>query len=159
MARYAANTTVGQDQSEAEIKRTLRRYGADQLLVGEAGRQHYLAFRLRGRCYRLQVTMPERAAREFTHTPGRGLERTPEQALAAWEQACRQRWRALALVILAKLEAVEAGITSMEQEFLPAMVLPDGRTFAEWAEPQLAAIADSGRMPTLLLPASSGGAQ
>ena len=36
-----------------------------------------------------------------------------------WEQACRQRWRALALVIKAKLEAIDAEISTFEEEFLP----------------------------------------
>ena len=34
------------------------------------------------------------------------------------DQACRQRWRALLLVIKAKLEAVTAGISTVETEFL-----------------------------------------
>ena len=45
---------------------------------------------------------------------------------AAWEQVCRQRWRALLLIIRAKLEAVASGITTLENEFLANIVLPDG---------------------------------
>lgn len=39
-----------------------------------------------------------------------------------WEQACRQAWRALALVIKAKLEAVDAGIVTFEEEFMAQIV-------------------------------------
>jgi hypothetical protein len=62
-----------------------------------------------------------------------------------------QRWRALALVIKAKLEAVAAGITTVEQEFLAHIVLPDGHTtVGTWMAPQLAAAYDAGTMPALL---------
>ncbi len=69
---------------------------------------------------------------------------------ALWEQACRQRWRALALVVRGKLEAVEAGITTVEDEFLAHLVLPSGETFGEWAGPQLEAAYERGQMPALL---------
>jgi hypothetical protein len=66
------------------------------------------------------------------------------------EQACRQRWRALALAIKAKLEAVEAGITSFEDEFMAHIVLPDGSTFGRWARPQIAKVYEENTMPSLL---------
>ncbi|HWF01594.1 MAG TPA: hypothetical protein VG248_17460 [Caulobacteraceae bacterium] len=53
------------------------------------------------------------------------------------EQACRQKWRALALVIKAKLEAVSAGITTVEDEFLAQTMMGDGRTVGEVVQPQL----------------------
>ncbi|WP_198651245.1 hypothetical protein [Salinicola sp. CPA57] len=68
----------------------------------------------------------------------------------AWEQACRQRWRALALVIKAKLEAVESGITMFEEEFLAHIVLPNGGTVGGWMLPQIKKSYDSGSMPPLL---------
>ncbi len=67
-----------------------------------------------------------------------------------WEQACRQRWRALALVIKAKLEAVSAGISVFEDEFLANIVLPDGQLVGQWLRPQLAVSYEGGRMPPLL---------
>lgn len=153
MARYAADTTVSTERSQAEIERTLQRYGADQFARGWDGNRAFLAFRLRQRAYRMILQMPDPGAREFTHARanqyGSLKERSKTATREAWEQACRQRWRALALVIKAKLEAAEAGITTLEQEFLPALVMPNGQTVAEWAEPQIA----SGTMPRLLLPA------
>jgi hypothetical protein len=64
--------------------------------------------------------------------------------------ACRARWRALALVIKAKLEAVESGITTFEEEFLAHIVLPDGTTLGQWAAPRLAHVYDTGAMPPML---------
>lgn len=56
----------------------------------------------------------------------------------------------LALVIKAKLEAVAAGITSFEDEFLAHIMLPSGGTVGEWARPQLEVAYSTGAMPALL---------
>jgi hypothetical protein len=108
-------------------------------------------FRMGGRHIKFILPMPDPASDEFTRTPAKRDLRTPAAAEAAWEQACRQRWRALALVIKAKLEAVAAGITTVEDEFLAHTVLPDGSTVGEWAKPQLALAYQSAQMPTRLL--------
>jgi hypothetical protein len=79
--------------------------------------------------------------------------------LAEYEKATRQRWRALALVIKAKLEAVESGITIFEDEFLAHIVLPDGSTAGDWMRPQIAKAYDKNKMPppmTLALPGAGG---
>jgi hypothetical protein len=150
MARYAANTGVSLDQSRAEIERTLRRYGAGAFAYGWEGDIATVMFKLGHRHIRFRLVLPDRNDRAFTHTPGRNLPRSTEAADREWEQAQRQRWRALALVIKAKLEAVEAGITTAEDEFLAHTMLPDGRTFGEWAAPQLEMAYESGRMPALM---------
>src|SRR5262245_58482775 len=108
MTRYAEKTTVSSDSSRGEIERTLARYGADQFMYGWDGNRAVLAFRARGKQVRFVLPLPDRNGREFTHTPERNLERSQAAREAAYEQAVRQRWRALALVIKAKLEAVEA---------------------------------------------------
>jgi hypothetical protein len=63
----------------------------------------------------------------------------------------RQRWRALCLVIKAKLEAVESGIATIEEEFLPHIVVPGGTTFGEWAVPQLRDMKKTGQLPSTIL--------
>ncbi len=55
----------------------------------------------------------------------------------AYDQACRQQWQALLLVVKAKLEAVAAGISTLEAEFLANIVLPDNNTAGEWMIPQI----------------------
>lgn len=71
--------------------------------------------------------------------------------LVQWgPNAERQRWRALALVIKAKLEAVEAGITEFEEEFLAHIVLPNGGTVGQFMLPQVATAYETGQMPPLL---------
>lgn len=143
--QYAADTTVSVEKSRLEIEATLRRYGADAFYyAAETGRAS-LAFRMAGRMVRFSIALPDPKDRAFTHH-SRGL-RTPDAAAKAWEQACRQRWRALALVIKAKLEAVAAGITTAEDEFLAHTLLPDGSTVGDWARPQLALAYEGGAMP------------
>lgn len=124
---YASSTSVSSDKSRAEIERTLTRYGASTFAYGWQSDAAMIAFTANDRQIRFVLPMPDRASREFTHTPSKGIRRDQAAADAAYEQGVRQRWRALALVIKAKLEAVEAGIVTFEDEFAMHMVLPDGR--------------------------------
>jgi hypothetical protein len=149
-ARYAERTSVASDASRAEIERTLRRYGASAFAYGWEGNQATVMFVLANRRVRFQLPLPDPNAKQFTHTPGRGLPRTAEAREREYEQAVRQRWRALALVIKAKLEAVEAGISDVESEFLAHVMLPNGSTVGEWAQPQLDAVYQTGQMLALL---------
>lgn len=150
MTRYAENTQVTSDRSRAEIESTLQRYGADQFMYGWDRESAVVMFQAGGRRVKFTLPLPDRDSREFTHTPGRNQKRSPTQSAAAYEKAVRQRWRALALVIKAKLEAVETGITTFEDEFLAHIMLPSGETVGQWMGPQVARAYESGKMPALL---------
>jgi len=151
MTRYAQNTGVSIERSKAEIERMLSRYGATQFFSGwqDDPPMAAIGFRLDGRQIKITVPVPARDDTEFTLTDT-GRERKPDAAYKAWEQAQRQRWRALALIIKAKIEAIETGISTVEREFLADVMLADGSTFGQWAAPQLEQIYDSGKMPPLL---------
>lgn len=146
--RYASGTSVSTEQTRAEIEKTLMRYGADGFGYMLDGRDAKIAFRMRGRHFRFSLTLPNPADQDFTHH-SRGM-RTAESAREQWDQACRSRWRALLLVIKAKLEAVEVGITTLEDEFLSSMVLPDRQTVSEWIKPQIEEAYRVGAMPQQL---------
>lgn len=148
--RYAESTAVSSEKSRYEIERTLGRYGATGFLYGWQGSSAVVAFQMAGRHVQFILPLPDRRATEFTHTPSRGTRRTEQASEAAYEHAVRQRWRALALVIKAKLEAVESGITEFEDEFLAHIVLPDGQTVGSWMRPQIAKAYELGKMPELL---------
>jgi hypothetical protein len=148
VSRYAAKTTVSVERSRAEIETTLTRYGAEQFMYGWDQGGALIAFVVRTdsgqrRQVRFQLPLPSRDLREFTHH-SRGA-RTATESERLWEQACRQRWRALLLVVKAKLEAVETGIATFEDEFLAYIMLPDGRTVGGWVGPQLEAAYDPDR--------------
>lgn len=157
MPRYAADTDVTSDRSRTEIERTLQRYGADQFMSGWDDHRAVIGFRMANRHVRFNLPLPDRADDEFTLTPT-GRDRSPTQALNEWEKACRQRWRALALVVKAKLEAVEAGISEFDDEFMAHLVLPDGSTVGEFMRPQVCAAYENGAMPRSL-PALEAGSR
>jgi len=150
MARYAADTAVSQDRSITEIRATLRRYGADGFMFGEEGTRGMVGFRMAGRQVRIVVPLPDPEDDEFTHTET-GRLRTASSAAGAYEQAVKQRWRALALVVKAKLEAVESGIATFDSEWLAYLVMPDGLTVGDHALPAVALAYESGKMPVRLL--------
>jgi hypothetical protein len=149
MSRYAENTSVSAEKSRAEIEAVLRRYGADQFAYMTSRSEARVGFVASGRQVQFRLEMPDPADREFTLTPT-GRDRSSAQAEAAWEQATRQRWRALALVIKAKLEAVEAGITEFDDEFLAHIMLPNGRTIGDSLKPQLDDVYAGSRMLELM---------
>lgn len=148
MSRYAASTDVSSSKSRDEIETTLARYGADQFLYGWQDQAAVVGFRMDGIHIRFVLPLPDKMDRQFTHH-SRG-QREATAAAKAWEQAVRQRWRALALVIKAKLEAVESGITLFEDEFLANIVLPDGQTAGDFMRPQVVEAYRIGSMPALL---------
>lgn len=128
MGRYAAQTTVSCARSREQIETLLKRYGATQFAYATDEQRAMIGFILSGR--QVQLTIPLPPLSDFTATPnGRIRKRTV--ALRAQEQECRRRWRVLYQVILAKFEAIECGVTTMEEEFLAFMALPDGQTVGE----------------------------
>lgn len=151
MTRYASETAVSTEKSRMEIEQTLRRYKADAFGYMSGPKGAAIMFRIAGRQIKFHLPLPDPNAQEFTHS-SRGM-RTAEVAEKAWEQACRQRWRALALVIKAKLEAVSAGITTVEDEFLAHTMLPDGSTVSERYQPAISDAYLTGAMPPLMLEA------
>lgn len=147
---YARTTSVPIDRSKFEIEKLLERYGADQFIYAQEAGRALIGFRYNGRVCRL--TLPILPAKKFSLSPA-GKQRTESQMDNAWAQDVRARWRALKLVLQAKLEAVESGISSFEQEFLANILLPNGRTLGEWAAPQIGKLVEAGSMPALLPPA------
>ena len=148
MTRYAESTSVSSDKSRMEIEATLRRYGADAFAYAWEGSSAMIQFKAQGRRIRFMLPLPAAKDPEFTHH-SRGP-REPVAAQKAWEQATRQKWRALALVIKAKLEAVAAGISVFEDEFLAYVMLPSGETVGEWIRPQVAIAYAQKEMPKML---------
>lgn len=147
MRRYAERTAVTADHSIAEIRKVLTRYGAGQFAYMEDARHAAVAFNANGRNIRFILPLPARV--EVTKTP-KGRSRKSTVVDQAHAQEIRRRWRALALSIKAKLETVESGIAEFETEFMPYMVLPNGKTVAENILPEIARAYETGKMPKLL---------
>lgn len=147
---YAQKTKVLPERSRMEIERLLIRCQASGFAIGSTGRDALVAFELHGRRVKITLTLPDAESREFTiSSQGRRLSR--ETAAARHQQACRQRWRALFLVLKAKLEAVRAGIVTFDHEFAMHYILPGNRSVAEEVLPQIDRAYDSGEALPLLL--------
>lgn len=150
MPRFATETSVSCEKSRSEIETILGRYGAERFGYMTEPECAQIVFRAHGRSIKFVLPLPKRE--DFRMTPERNLRRDDAETHKRWEQACRQRWRALALVIKAKLEAVECGIALFEEEFLANIVLPSGQTMGAWAIPAIAAAYEKGgSMPPLML--------
>ena len=156
-SRYAASTDVSTDRSKTEIEKTLARYGDDQFMYGWETSRAMIGFRSRGKMVRLSLPLPDHNSDEFLLTPSRKWQRSAPEIEKAYEQAVRQRWRALALVVKAKLEAVETGITTFEAEFLSYIVLPDNSTVGDSMLPQVEQAYLTGEMPRMLPSGASSG--
>lgn len=146
--KYAQNTSVSSERSKAEIERMLTKYGATSFASGWQNDQAVIQFHMSERRIKFVLPLPSKQAKEFTHSK-RGP-RSENDAYKLWEKATRQRWRALALVVKAKLEAVETQIASFEDEFMAHIVMPDGKTVAEHARPMIAQAYKSGKVAALL---------
>lgn len=152
---YAKGTTVSPAATRAEIERTIEKYGATgfgyatQDLDGVT--LAAITFIAHGRQIRFVVQLPSRTDRAFTHTPARKTPRDAAGARQAWEQACRERWRSLSLMVKSKLESVASGIVTFEDEFLAYTVVPGtNRTVAEQIGPDLSAAISAGADASLL---------
>jgi len=117
MARYAKSTNVPISRSKAQIGDTLQRYGVDEFGMGTSPRGDGIIFKKNDRIYKINVPNPN-----------------PDDYSTdmKYEQARRQRWRVLLLSIKAKLEEIEAGLISFDDQFLAHLALPNGTTVGDF---------------------------
>lgn len=122
---YAETTRVSVGKSRADIEAMLRRAKASRIIHVDEPQEAIVMFMLGERLIKIVVPLAGNTT----------------------DQVRRARWRALYLIIKAKLEAVEQRITTIEEEFLPHVVMPNGETVAQWFGPQLATAYERGIMP------------
>lgn len=82
-----------------DIERVVLRYGASEFGTFHTSNMAVVMFVCHGRKVKFELQLPES------------------------QQQLRQRWRALLLAIKAKLEVVETGISTFEEEFLAHIVV------------------------------------
>lgn len=135
---FAEKTRVPVAQTKQEIERMCQKHGCSKF--GSAadydGGHAQIQFHAHNRIIRFELELPKR--KDY----GRG-----EQ----WEQATRAKWRALLLVLKAKLESIEAGIGTFESEFMPFIVMPNDKTVGEILTPMIDAAYQDGNMPRALI--------
>lgn len=150
---FAEKTQVSPEKSRNEIETILKRYGATGFCYGWESYNAVIMFIANDRHIRFILPLPNPKYEKFTHKD-KWNKRTELQVQNLVEQTTRQKWRALTLAIKAKLESVNSGITTFENEFLAHVVLPNGKTVGDTLKPQLEESYSSGKMPQLLLGAS-----
>lgn len=148
---YAEDTKVTIGASQAEIQRLIQRYGAKRYATAydEDSRTAVIQFDAEGLRVMFRLTLPH--PDDFTYDTA-DRKRTAEARRNAYDKECRRLWRALALVIKAKLESVESGIESFEEAFLPQLLIPGsgGQTFSEFAVPEIRESYRTNTLPPLL---------
>ena len=146
---YAEGTNVPVERSRAEIERLLNKHKCSKFMAGVDHDAHRatVQFQSHGRIIKFEITLPDPADPKWKQIKGRWTERNAAGVAKVVEQETRTKWRALLLVIKAKLEAIESGIATFEDEFLAHTLLPNQKTVAEWVGPQVTAIYETGRMP------------
>jgi len=148
---YAENTSVPISKSKNEIERIVTKYGADQYITAwdQKSGKGFIQFRCEGIYIKFEMTVPDINDDKFKLTDT-GRERSWSQQEKEWEQEQRRKWRALALVIKAKLEAAQSGITTFQEEFLAHILLPNMQTAGQHLIPQIAQAYATKKMPTML---------
>lgn len=137
MSLYADKTRVPVVKTRSEIERLLERHKAKQYgtAVDYDLRSARVQFRLHDRIVRFVISLPD------PKKLGNG---------SRLEQAERQRWRALLLVIKAKLESVENAIETFEEAFLANVVMPNDQTVGDLVRPAIAESYRTGKLPAQL---------
>lgn len=147
---YAEGTEVSVEKSRAEVERLVTRYGASEFMSGWGfeGRA-VVAFKASERYVRFELRLPDRSDKKIRFD-GRGHLRSEGQIVKALDGETRRRWRALVLVLKAKLESVESKVETFENAFMAQIVMPGGRTVSELLAEPIAEAYRTGRLPTLL---------
>jgi hypothetical protein len=125
-------------KTRSQIEALLEKHKAKQYgtAVDYEQRRARVQFRLHDRIVRFVIALP----------PATAFKSSGERAM----RAERQKWRALYLVIKAKLESVESQIETFEHAFLPQIVMPGDQTVGEMVTPAIAEAYQTGRMSRLL---------
>ncbi len=137
--RYAEGTQIPISRSHDAIHAELKRVGADQIGVMEGADRAYMVFKVRDVLYRITTGPAKPKSRSTRSDP-------------AVEQ--RRQWRAIVLLVKAKVVSITEGISTVEREFLSDAVMPDGSVLAEHSQRLIAGAYKDNGPPQLLLTAS-----
>jgi hypothetical protein len=141
--RYAHGATTATEKTRSEIEAALKRFGAKKFAYMTDPPRSSVLFEYSDRRVRFDLPDPKETLKPYNRWPSTVQVDAEERRL----------WRSLLMAIKAKLEIVQSGISTFEDEFLPYTQLADGRTFAEAAkEPKFVErLSSIGRAPFLAL--------
>lgn len=141
---FSKGSKVSADQTLGEIRRLLRQFGAGPVVFGDSDDRISVGFEMETRSIRFVVPLPEPGGEVLLRIANSNRTRTRPQTDAEYQQIIRSRWRALLLVIKAKLESVHSEIETFDEAFMAEIVMqsddpryPNGVTMAEFFLPML----------------------
>jgi hypothetical protein len=160
---FAAHTEVPVERTRAEIDALLVKNGATSTAILNDTEHHLacFAFTLKGARYRVELPLPTTAdvAVKKGQEPQGWWRWSPAQRedylAKKLEQARRQRWRTMLLLLKSKLEIVRLGLSSVEREFMADLILPGGKTAYEALADGLRCGLGSDDASKLLLPGAT----
>ena len=136
MAKYAKNTSVTIAKSKIQIQDLLTNWGIKEFFFGTSPRGDGIGFKYKEKVYKHNVPMPPNK-NTFTDKQ--------------YNQQVRQRWRILYMSLKMKLEEIDSGGISFEDQFLAMMCLPDGSTVGGFMKlPENLGRLEKTQMPRLL---------
>lgn len=162
--RFASDTTVSVEQTQAEISRLLMTHGATAraVAVDDARGRGVVMFELAKRRIRMEAPLP---------TITRLAQRQKPRGWSGWCNSKRQEWlgrtlvqeqratwRQLLLLLRAKMASIQSGATTVEREFLADLLLPDGQTVGHAVMGTIESAYLTGNVPPLL-PKAGGSSQ
>lgn len=125
--RYAEKTKVTVEKSQFEIKSLLSKHGATSFGMMETLETSTLVCEYKGRRLKFEI------------------KRHKEM------QEYMRQWRVMLLRIKARIEEVTSKEVTVDEAFMPYIMLPNGLTVAETILPAIADTYKTGSMPQLLL--------
>lgn len=136
MSKYAKNTTVEVSRTKVQVQDLLINYGIDEFFFGTSSRGDGIGFKYKGKVFKHNVPMP--SPNDYRTDSG-------------YKQAVRQRWRIFYMSLKMKLEEIQSGGITFEDQFLAMMALPDGTTVGDFMRmPENIARLQKSEMPKLL---------
>jgi hypothetical protein len=122
---YASKTAVPIEKSRMEIERMLVRFGATAFGSQWDGTHARIGFTYNTLTVRFEMKLPSKDDERFRMAT-KFRERAEKARDALHQQEVRRLWRALALIVKAKLESVNSGVSAFESEFLASIVATKG---------------------------------
>jgi hypothetical protein len=131
-APYAKGTAVDAGRTKYEIETMLRKRGARSTAMAQSGDKAMVVFELQDRQVRFVMPLPAQPPPAAARMqPGR------EDLSKRWEQACKERWRAMLLAIKSKFVSIDSGVESFEEAWM-AHIVVGGATLGQRLLPDVA---------------------
>lgn len=147
--KYAINTETSVDTSKTQISRLLSRYGATTTSINETQQFALVAAEIHGIQIRIRLQFPSKNDPEITMTPTMKF-RSKAGIEKEYQKAMRSTWRALFMILHSRLEEIERGISTVQQAFMPWIMLPDNSIVEDHVLPTIETAYSTGRVPSLL---------